>query len=107
MLVLRVTEATGNGAAVWHWAPPDVQRYTDPQTLPTNPQQVLMAISGLIVLHRGHWTAESWTHISLQDVFRNREIFRMALAEIPDDVTGIYPQIHQQVQRYAAQYSTS
>ena len=93
-----------NKAAVWHWGPSDVQHYTEPAVLVTNPQEVVLAMGGLLLIHRKQWSAEGWTRVWVEDAFRSRLVWGSDLAELPEDNADVFPWVIEKVKAYAAQY---
>lgn len=93
-----------NKAAVWHWGPEGVQHYTEPAVLVTNPQEVVLAMGGLLLIHRKQWSAEGWTRVWVEDAFRSRVIWTAHLDELPANDSEVLPWVINQVKDYAAQY---
>ncbi len=103
MLVMYVGHEADK-AAIWHWGPDDVQRYTKPDVLATNPHEVVMAMGALLLMHRTHWIAEGWTHVWVEDAFRSRVIWDTDLADLPVNDQALFPWVIGKVKDYAAQY---
>ena len=103
MLIMSVRqEERARKQAVWHWGPENVQHYTEPAQLVTNPQDVVLAMAGLLLLHRRQWIVEGWTRVWVDDVFRSRVIWEAPLADVPD--ADVFPWVMAQVQDYAGRY---
>ena len=103
MLIMLVGHEDSK-AAVWHWGPENVQHYTELTVLVTNPQEVVMAMGGLLVWHRKHWQSEGWTRVWVEATFRSRLIWETDLAELPEDNADVFPWVTEKVKVYAAQY---
>jgi hypothetical protein len=90
--------------AVWHWGPDNVQHYTEPAVLATNPQEVVMAMGGLLLWHRKQWQSEGWTRVWVEDAFRSRLIWGTDLDQLPVNDSDLFPWVMGKVKAYAAQY---